>query len=77
MYKVYSDSYLKSMKKEEIIDLLRCAEHNWQAAEERAGILSFEYEHFMRGLVKDGILNNAQINKRMMEAQDAYEEEHD
>ena len=33
-YKAYSDSYLMSLTKEQIIELLRVAEHNFFAAEE-------------------------------------------
>ena len=34
MYKAYSDSYLMSLTKAEIIELLRVAEHNFCATEE-------------------------------------------
>lgn len=34
MYKAYSDSYLMSLTKAEIIELLRTAEHNFFATEE-------------------------------------------
>ena len=33
-HKVYSDSTLKSMTKEELIGVIRCLEHNWKSAEE-------------------------------------------
>ena len=33
MYKPYSDSYLMSLTKEQIIELLRVAEHNFFATE--------------------------------------------
>lgn len=73
MYKVYSDSYLKSMTKDEIICLLRCAEHNWTVEKERTEILSFEYEHFTDGLVNDGIMDILDVNRRMLKAQMDYE----
>lgn len=34
MYKAYSDSYLMSLTKDQIIELLRVAEHNFFATEE-------------------------------------------
>ena len=74
MNKVYSDSYLKSMTKDELIDILRCAEHNCRAAEERADILSFEYGYFTAHLIADGVLLSAGCTKRMLEAQAAWEE---
>ena len=33
-YKPYADSTLKSMKKEELIGIIRCLEHNWASTEE-------------------------------------------
>lgn len=33
-YKIYKDSYLKSLTKDELISLLRTAEHNYLATEE-------------------------------------------
>ena len=33
-YKIYKDSYLKSLTKDELIGLLRIAEHNYLATEE-------------------------------------------
>ena len=73
MNKPYSDSYLLRMPKSEIIGILRCTEHNQQAAEEQRDILSFEYEHFTRHLMDDGIMNIKEVNRRMLQAQSDYE----
>lgn len=65
MYKSYSDSTLKSMTKQEIIDELRCAEHNWHAMEERAMILSKRLEQLTRKLIESGAYTTAQVNEMM------------
>ena len=58
-YKVYSDSYLMSLTKAQIIELLRVAEYNFFATEEalnssaKAGMEIAEYKRLLKAAVED------------------------
>lgn len=65
MYKVYRDSTLRSMTKEEIIGQLRCAEHNWQVAEVGRDVLSKRLAQLTSKLIESGAYTTKQINEMM------------
>jgi hypothetical protein len=72
MYKAYSDSYLMSLTKTEIIELLKVAEHNFFATEEalnnsaKAGMeIAEKYDKakkLLKAMIKDINLNTVCLN---------------
>lgn len=69
MYKPYADSTLKKMGKEELMENLRCAEHNWKIVQEQNELMSTVFKAFTDKLIEDGILTLQQINQRLLAAQ--------
>ena len=63
MYKPKSDSTLKHYTKDQIIEELRCAEHNWGAAEERAEILSKRLKQLTQKLIDSNTYSIKQVNE--------------
>jgi hypothetical protein len=64
--KTYSDSTLKSMTKDELIDIIRCLESNLRNAYETNDI---QYEHCKRLLNENGIIQDESFDKKKIEEQ--------
>lgn len=64
--KTYSDSTLKSMTKDELIDIIRCLESNLGNAYETNDI---QYEHCKRLLNENGIIQDESFDKKKIEEQ--------
>ena len=60
--KIYSDSTLKSMTKDELIDIIRCLESNLKNAHETNDI---QYENCKRLLAKNGIIENESFGEQV------------
>lgn len=77
-YKVYSDSYLMSLTKAEIIELLRVAEHNFFAMEEglnnsaKAGMeIAEKYDEAER-LLKAAVKDFAFVSENFINNMDSF-----
>lgn len=66
--KTYSDSTLKSMTKDELIDIIRCLESNLRNARETNDI---QYENCKRLLSENGIIQG-EYKKKIDEQTDAW-----
>lgn len=66
--KTYSDSTLKSMTKDELIDIIRCLESNLKNAHEANDI---QYENCKRLLNENGIIQN-EYKKKIDEQTEAW-----
>lgn len=64
--KTYSDSTLKSMTKDELIDIIRCLESNLRNAHETNDI---QYENCKRLLAKNGIIKDESFGKKKLDEQ--------
>lgn len=66
--KTYSDNTLKSMTKDELIDIIRCLESNLRNAHETNDI---QYENCKRLLSENGIIRG-EYNKKIDEQTEAW-----
>ena len=64
--KTYSDSTLKSMTKDELIDIIRCLESNLRNAHDTNDI---QYENCKRLLAKNGIIKDESFGKKKLDEQ--------
>ena len=64
--KTYSDSTLKSMTKDELIDIIRCLESNLRNVYEANDI---QYENCKRLLAKNGIIKDESFGKKKLDEQ--------
>lgn len=64
--KTYSDGTLKSMTKDELIDIIRCLENNLRNAHETNNI---QYENCKRLLAENGIIEDESFDKKKIEEQ--------
>lgn len=64
--KTYSDSTLKSMTKDELIDIIRCLESNLRNAHETNDI---QYENCKRLLAENGVIEDESFDKKKIEEQ--------
>lgn len=64
--KTYSDSTLKSMTKDELINIIRCLESNLRNAYETNDI---QYEHCKRLLNENGIIQDESFDKKKIKEQ--------
>lgn len=64
--KTYSDSTLKSITKDELIDIIRCLESNLRNAHETNDI---QYENCKRLLSKNGIIKDESFDKKKLDEQ--------
>ena len=62
--KTYSDSTLKSMTKDELIDIIRCLESNLRNAHETNDI---QYENCKRLLAENGVIEDESFDKKIEE----------
>ena len=64
--KTYSDSTLKSMTKDELIDIIRCLESNLRNAHETNDI---QYENCKRLLAENGIIQDESFDEKKLKDQ--------
>lgn len=64
--KTYSDSTLKSMTKDELIEVIRCLESNLRNAHETNDI---QYENCKRLLAENGVIEDESFDKKKIEEQ--------
>lgn len=64
--KTYSDSTLKSMTKDKLIDIIHCLESNLRNAHE---INDIQYENCKRLLAKNGIIKDESFGKNKLDEQ--------
>ena len=64
--KTYSDSTLKSMTKDELIDIIRCLESNLRNAHETNNI---QYENCKRLLSENGVIEDESFDRKKIEEQ--------
>lgn len=64
--KTYSDSTLKSMTKDELIEVIRCLENNLRNAYETNDI---QYENCKRLLAENGVIEDESFDKKKIEEQ--------
>nr|DAZ57180.1 MAG TPA: hypothetical protein [Caudoviricetes sp.] len=62
--RTYSDSTLKSMTKDELIDIIRCLENNLRNAHETNDI---QYENCKRLLAENGVIEDESFDKKIEE----------
>ena len=62
--KTYSDSTLKSMTKDALIDIIRCLESNLRNAHETNDI---QYENCKRLLAENGVIEDESFDKKIEE----------
>lgn len=64
--KTYSDSTLKSMTKDELIEVIRCLENNLRNAHETNDI---QYENCKRLFAENGVIEDESFDKKKIEEQ--------
>ena len=64
--KTYSDSTLKSMTKDELINIIRCLESNLRNAHETNDI---QYENCKRLLAENGVIEDESFDRKKIEEQ--------
>lgn len=62
--KTYSDSTLKPMTKDELIDIIRCLENNLRNAHETNDI---QYDNCKRLLAENGVIEDESFDKKIEE----------